>query len=254
MFDRDSPTLSRRAALVAAALFTLSTAAFTTAVRAQAPGDRTDRGGGYFQVGYMMLDVDGLNGTLAGAGYPQLDESFVTLGGGGFGMKGPFLIGGEGHAVIGSTETTVGGATQLGLGGGYGLFRVGYLAYSYEDLDVFPMLGVGGGGVSLTLVDRSAPTFDDVLADPERSSNLSTGSFLLDASLAAFYRFSFTDPPSADEDDGPGGLLLGLQAGYTFAPGDSSWNLDTINNVAGGPDMKIQGFYVRLAIGGWGGG
>lgn len=212
------------------------------------------RGGGFFQGGYMKLDLAELNATLAAAGYPALQDGLATLGGGGFGMKGRFLLGGEGHALIGSEETTADGATQVELGGGYGLFRVGYLAYTIEGLDVYPMIGIGGGGMSLSLVDRSAPTFGEVLADPRRSSKLSTSSFLLDASVAAHYRFAVEEsaPQPAEEDD-PGGVLVGVQTGYTFAPGSSSWNLDVINTVAGGPDLSMEAFYVRITIGGWGG-
>jgi len=220
------------------------------------------RGGGYFQAGLMVLDTDELNAALLPAGYPALDDSFLTLGGGGFGMSGRFLIGGEGHAVIGGTETTPDGTFQLGLGGGYGLFRLGYLAYSIAGVDVYPMIGLGGGGVSLSLIERSAPTFGDVLLDPARSAHLSAGAFLVDASVAVFYRpeFATTDGDGdrgrgrdRDDDEDRGGLLLGLQGGYTFSPADTSWRLDGINTVAGGPDMNLQGFYVRLSIGGWGG-
>jgi len=27
-----------------------------------------------------------------------------------------------------------------------------------------------------------------------------------------------------------------------------------INGVAGGPDLRLQGFYLRISLGGWGGG
>jgi hypothetical protein len=214
--------------------------------------DEDEPGGGYFQAGYMELDLDDLNGALVGAGYPALDNSFWTLGGGGYGMKGRFLLGGEGHGLIGSDETTADGARQLGIGGGYGLFRIGYLAYSIEGLEVLPMIGVGGGGMSLSIIERSAPTFDDILLDPLRSARVSTGMFLLDASLMLSYRV----PTGEDEEDGDddeesgGGLLVGLQGGYTFAPGEPSWRLDGLNSVAGGPELKIEGFYIRLSIGG----
>lgn len=249
------PTRSGFARAAAAAL-AVALLMWPAAAVAQEIDEEEGRGGGYFQAGFMMLDVDELNASLIGAGYPGLDDSYLTLGGGGFGMTGRFLLGGEGHAVVGSAETTADGALEVRLGGGYGLFRVGYLAYSVEGLDVFPMIGVGGGGMNLSLLERSAPTFDDVLADPQRSSNLSTGTFLLDGSVAVFYRPSFaqTEPDPEEEEDDRGGLLLGLQAGYTFAPGNSSWRLDAINTVAGGPDTKLQGFYVRLSIGGWGSG
>ena len=56
-----------------------------------------------------------------------------------------------------------------------------------------------------------------------------------------------------DRDEGRvGGMLLGVQVGYTFAPAQSSWTLDGLNDVAAGPDFRLQGPYVRVSVGGWG--
>jgi len=173
-------------------------------------------GRGFFQVGYLHLDLDGLNSDLLAAGLPRLEQDHLTLGGAGYGSSGRFLIGGEGHALIGEDETTADGSRQLSPSGGYGLFRIGYLAFSRSQLDVYPLLGIGGGGMSLTIAERSAPTFDDVLADPERAARLSTGMFLLDLGVGANYRVAVGD------DDEEGGFLVGLQAGYTFAPWSTS--------------------------------
>ncbi len=99
--------------------------------------------------------------------------------------------------------------------------------------------------MSVALKERSTPTFEEVLENPARSSELSNGMFLLDGSVGANYRVRFT------EDDGEegGGLLVGLQVGYTFAPGGPSWELDGLNDVAGGPSFQIEGAYIRLSIG-----
>jgi hypothetical protein len=219
-----------------------------TSVGAQGGGDDDDgaAGRGFFQVGYQRLDPDGLNSALQDAGLPALDQDYLTLGGVGYGSYGRFLIGGEGHALLGQDATTPDGARQLSQGGGFGLFRIGYLAFSRDNLDVYPLFGVGGGGMSLTIAERSAPTFDEVLSDPERAARLSTGMFLLDLGVGADYRL-----PLGDDDD-DGGLLIGLHAGYTFAPWTTSWTLDDINSVAGGPPFQIEGLYVRLSLGGWG--
>jgi hypothetical protein len=204
-------------------------------------------GRGFFQVGYMRVDMDDLDRALGSAGLPSLSGDYLTLGGAGFGTRGRFLIGGEGHALLGRKETTPGGVRELSAGGGYGLFRVGYLAFTTGALDVYPIFGIGGGGTSLKIAERSVPTFDDVLTDPERSATLSTAVFLLDVAAAANYRVTMSE-----EDGRVGGFLLGVHVGYTFAPAQSSWTLDGINDVAAGPDFAVQGPYVRLSIGGWG--
>lgn len=219
-----------------------------TNAAAQTPvGPAAVVGGGYFQAGYMDLGLEELNASLDDSGYPSLDSGFITLGGAGYGSRGRFLIGGEGHGILENSETTPDGAYEISAGGGYGLFRVGYLAYSEQNFDVFPLFGIGGGGLNLDIKNRSAPLFDDVLDDPARSSSLSTGGFLLDLSVGATYRLEL-----ADEDGERGGMLFGVQVGYTFQPGETSWDLDGLNDVAGGPDFQIEGFHIRFSVGGWG--
>lgn len=217
--------------------------------RTRAGDEASATGRGFFNVGYMGLDADELNAALAEGDLPSLDGSFLTLGGGGYGARGRFLIGGEGHGLLGSDETSADGSMHVSVHGGYGLFRIGYLAASHGGLDVFPSVGIGGGGMSVKISERSAPTFGDVIEEPRRSSTLSSGSLLLDVGAAAHLRVA---GERETRDDRDGGFLVGIHAGYTFAPGDSSWDLDGINSVAGGPNFQIQGAYVRLSIGGWG--
>ena len=202
---------------------------------------------GSFQVGYLRLDLDDLSSALDGAALPSMSEDFLTLGGSGFAARGKFLIGGEGHAVLGTGETTGDGGRRLNVSGGYGMFRVGYLVYTRDALDVYPLFGIGGGGMSLKIAERFAPTFDQVIADPETSSTLSTALFVLDVGVGASYRITM-----GQRENGVGGILVGFQTGYSFAPAQSAWSLDGTNDVAGGPDLRIQGPYVRVSIGGWG--
>jgi hypothetical protein len=194
-------------------------------------------------VGYLRFDLDGLNASLQGAGLPGLDRDFLTLGGAGYGSAGRWLFGGEGHAVLGSDETTTDGARRLSPGGGFGLLRVGYQALSRGGLDVYPTAGIGGGRMSLKIAGLGTPTFDDVLASPATAASLSTSMFLLDAGLSVSYRVG---------QGNAAGFLIGLQAGYTFAPGSTEWRLDGLNDVVDGPAFQIEGPYLRISLGGWG--
>jgi len=238
---------SRFHRILAGTVSVFLTLVLTAPAESQIPEDR-EIGRGFFQAGYFGLDLDELNGSLAGAGFPSLGHGFLSLGGAGYGNRGRFLIGGEGHGLLGQDETTADGAYQISASGGYGLFRVGYLAFSENGFDVFPVIGIGGGALGIKIAERSAPTFEDVLDSPGRSSSLSTGMFLMDASIEANYRIDV-----ANEEDGRrGGFLVGLQVGYAFAPGETSWRLDEINGVAAGPQFQIEGLHVRVSLGGWG--
>lgn len=235
------------------------------ALVAPSAAQESPRPRGFFQAGYQAVDLDGLNTALTADGLPEFGSDFLTLGGGGFFTAGRFLIGGEGHGLLTGEESTGNGEFRTRLTGGYGMFNLGYAAWSDGALDIYPVLGVGGGGMQLDIIERSSPLFEDVLADPGTSTRLSSNAFLLSASVGVDYRFGADRPvrrrdrdrprgrdrDDDDDDDGRGGWLLGVRAGWIWAPGDVRWELDDLNDVAGGPGTVPTGFHIRVSVGGW---
>lgn len=208
---------------------------------------------GAFQVGYQTPDIDGLNTALANSAFPGFDDGLVTLGGFGFITKGRLIIGGEGHGFLPREEDTADGAYRTRLSGGYGLFNLGYMAYSEDRLDVYPIVGVGGGAMQLDLIERGSPVFGDVLDNPGRSSRLMSDTWLLSAALGVDWRLGGEPGHETGEDDEAGergGLFVGLRGGWMWAPGDINWELDELNDVAGGPNTAPTGFFVRVSVGG----
>jgi hypothetical protein len=119
--------------------------------------------------------------------------------------------------------------------------------YSTEDLRVYPLLGLGGGGMSLNIVERgTSPSFDEVLDDPKRDVELSTGGFLLNLALGTDYLLKL----GGDEKE-ESCFIFGLRTGYIFAPIKGNWEMDGVD-ISGGPDVGITGPYIRLMIGGGG--
>lgn len=230
--------------------------ALVSATTPPAAAQEDPRPRGFFQAGYQSPDLNGLNTALGAAGLPGFGQDFLTLGGGGFFTAGRFLIGGEGHGLLTGEESTPDGEFRTRLTGGYGMFNLGYQAWSDGALDIYPVLGIGGGGMQLEIIERSSPTFGGVLADPGTSTRLSSRALLLSASLGADWRFGADRParqPDDDQedDDGRGGWLVGVRAGWVWAPGDVTWELDRLNDVAGGPDAAPTGFHIRISVGGW---
>jgi len=157
------------------------------------------------------------------------------------------IIGGEGHGLIGGEATS--DSYKTSIGAGYEFFDFGYIVYSAKGLSVYPLLGLWGGGMSLKIVERgTAPSFDDVLDNPKRSAELSTGGFLLNLALGTDYLLKL-----GGDEKGEGGLVSGICIGYTFAPIKGSWEMDGIE-ISGGPEIGITGPYIRLMIGGGGSG
>lgn len=205
-------------------------------------------GAGYFAAGIAMIDMENLNAKLTAKGYPEFKDNFITMGGAGHSFMNKLVIGGEGYGLTqnGTTVSLMGTTYKSQIGVGYGFFDIGYLLYSTKRMNIFPMLGIGGGGVTMDIVETGSVGFDDVLSAPKRNVSLEKAAFLLNFSLNAEYFIAFEE-----NKDGMGGLLLGVQMGYTFAPYTSDWKIDEYD-VTGGPDFKFNGPYVRVMFGGGG--
>lgn len=115
------------------------------------------------------------------------------------------------------------------------------------------MIGLGGGAVTLRVLERDARTFEETLQDPLTGTNLTASGFHIDLGLAVDARVTRREKDDGDDDEsGEGGFAVGLKAGYTLSPGRWGWKVDDDFSAPGGPDVGIEGFYVRVMIGGWG--
>ena len=224
-------------------IFILSSLSF-----AQVKAKKSGGGVGYFAIGMSMLDLKDLNSRLTAHKYPEFSDNFLSIGGGGHGIKNKLIIGGEGHGLVtGEKSVSLNSKSYTtSLTCGYGLFYMGYLAYSKKALNIYPLLGIGAGGVTLKIAEDSSPSFDQILDAPQRSVELIYGGFIVNLSVAMDYFIKF-----AETEKGFGGLILGLQAGYMLAPFTHDWKMNE-NDISGGPDMGFNGPYIRITIGGGG--
>lgn len=218
---------------------------FSNAVAQEQPkGSNEVGGGGYFMFGWNLLDIEELNSKLENKGYSALSDNFISFGGGGHGIINKLIIGGEGHGLIGQEVTS--GNYKSSLSVGYGFFNLGYIIISAGNLKVYPLLGLGGGGMSLRIIEKTPLSFDELLDNPKRMAELSTGGFLLNLSLGTDYLLNLES-----DAEGGGGLLVGLRFGYTFTPLKGDWKMDEVD-ISDAPQLGITGPYIRLIIGGGG--
>lgn len=221
---------------------------FSSLIFAQEKCCKTTSGRGYFIAGTNVLDLDALNSRLVSNGYKEFSNNFIAIGGGGHGIINKIIIGGQGGTIFGGDETVELGTEtfKTSLIGGYGFFDVGYIIYSKKGLNIYPFLGLGGGGLTLKIVEDSSPNFDELLTDPKRSVELNMGGFLLNLALGMDYFIKL-----GGDETGAGGLVVGVQAGYMIAPfaGDFQWEA---NELAGCPDIGFNGPYVKFMFGGGG--
>jgi hypothetical protein len=229
--------------ILATAGLALACGLTTDTLAAQRRGFNDDRSGGsgFFMVGIQNMDLDELNFALTSNGYPDFHDNFFSLGGGGYGVRNRLVIGGEGHALLQSGETTFDGGFRTSIAGGFGMFNLGYQVVRTGNLAIYPLIGIGGGGITLSISERVTVDFDDVLDDPGRSARLTTGAFVVGGALGADW---FVPLGNAR-----GGMVIGVRGGYNYSPIETDWDLEG-SDVAGGPDVALTGPFVRLSIGG----
>jgi hypothetical protein len=200
-------------------------------------------GGGFF-------DLSSLNDRLAQNGYGKISNPLTLLGGEGHAvLRSGFVIGGRGAAVLGPTGTGP-GDLQSHFAGGFGLFDLGFALVHTRSVLFTALGGIGGYGVSLSIGDDQTARFDDVLADPRRSTSLSRGGLLVGLTLGLDGRVPIGE---LDEQGRRGFFTLGARVGGLYGPALGGWSLPEAANATRGPNLGLTGAYAMLALG-FGGG
>ena len=200
-------------------------------------------GAGYFLVGREKMSIGNLNDRLGAAGYPRLSDQGIVFGGGGHGYIGQALVGAEGGVVLVKKRTSAGFKTRLAAG--YAVFNVGYAAYAGGGLCVYPLVGIGGGGMLLDIVPTTGPAFNDILVHPAQKTQLTVPFYVIQAAIGADYVFPF-----GENEQKPRGPVVGVRLGYLYTPRSDNWRMG--EPVRGGPTTAITGPFVRVMIGGGG--
>lgn len=221
---------------------------FSTAGHSQelASGAHEAGGMGYSMFGRAMLNLDALNSRLEERGYSSMSDNFFSTGGGMHWIyKNGLILGGEIQTLLGGE--TISGYYKHSLTAGYGIFDIGYTVFRKNELRIYPLLGIGGGAINFNIREAFVPpSFNDVLDNPRRSSQLWTGGFLLNFAVGIDYLLTI-----GEDEKGKGGFVFGLRAGYTFSPFKSEWVIDDAE-LADSPKMSMTGPYIRLMFGGGG--
>jgi hypothetical protein len=204
-------------------------------------------GFGGFSIGSQWLNMSDLNSALSSNGFATFNDPTLTLGFESYyAAKGKFLLGMEFKFFW--QEATNSTYVQK-LNGYWGFANLGYSLFSksVDGFHIYPIFGLGVSRNRLRLTERAVLDFDDIVTTPQHESFLTKWDFLLQMALGADFTISFTEV----ENDGGGGFMVGVRAGYQFSVTNSSWNMSTLD-ISGDPGLRMSGFYLRFIIGGHG--
>jgi|GEM_PF-3137525 len=193
---------------------------------------------GMLSVGGGMYTGQTFGDDLAAEGIPDASRYFGTFGFAGRTQVNRFITSGELQAVM-SRNRSSGGLTS-DIGAGYGLFNAGFDLVASDAISLYPLLGMGGGVVSLQ-VRPEEQTFGQYLQNTAYAGSIHQGTFLLHAGAA------FDAAVGRDRPRGP--VWLGLRAGYIFDPRESDvWYQDRVK-ITDGPRASLGGVYAKLTVG-----
>jgi opacity protein-like surface antigen len=188
-------------------------------------------------------NIENLNDRLEAQGYPAFETTYGTMGGLLRLRLDRLMVGIEGHAFRSEPETS--GVYELTLSGGYAMIEAGYDLFRSGGFRIFPLIGIGGGGTRLHIINTQDVAFDAMLASPGRESSVAYGGLMVNASLAIEYYARITEKS---------GLVVGFQAGYNQTIySDGRWRFEGERRNAveatGGPDVDLNGAALNLNIG-----
>lgn len=216
--------------------------AFTIAQVQKTAGAELKAARFFLMSGKSKVDMNVLHSRLESLGLSKPSDSHTTLGVGGYGLFKDWLVGGEIHALL-EREARV-GIYQAAVSGGYGFLNLGYLVYSPGGLNVYPLLGIGGGQIRLKIDQLLNIPDAQPLDNRKARTELSSVSFLVNLGFGMDYLLKLRE-----YQKGEAGLVLGLRAGYIFAPYNEGWEMAGIE-VFDNPHIGIKGPYIHLMIGG----
>lgn len=195
----------------------------------------------YYQPGFSFLDTNSLNQLIAPAGYANYSNTFLTQGGGAQVILDRIVIGGSGFGLSGFRAASGKGET-LAVSGGYGLLNLGYVIVRQKNFSLYPMIGIGSGGVKI----NSSEALNKLFSFTSNSDvfELQSSQIVMDIGLGADYLIDF----NADRKLATG-LDVGLKLGYVFVPSPPQW--ESAGRPVGGsvPNLNTQGVYLSLSLG-----
>lgn len=198
---------------------------------------------GYLMLGYTKFDIDDLNDRLMSKGNTSFSDDFYSIGGGFLHQsKNNWLFGFEGHFMFCDEKdySRPGESYKASLMAANGFFDIGYSVVSSEGLNIYPLIGVGGGATWLEIGKKN---FDDILDTPQGNASLTAYNFMFNFAIGTDYLIKIEE-----KEKNEAGLVLGVRAGYFYAPWNGDWWSDNIN-ITSGPNIGMTGPYIRFMIG-----
>lgn len=181
--------------------------------------------------------MSAFNHSLVTNKLPALETRMSAVGVTGGVFLNSWWFGGEAAWQFGANGSNSNYTTELF--GGNGMVKAGYVMVSLRQFTFYPTLGLGGGGMGITVNSATGGSvIDEGMIEP--GSNLYSSYMLVDPGINADFFFG--------QDHGPSRLLLGFSAGWLLSPFQSRWSYGN-ESVPSLKKFAPQGLYFKVKLG-----
>jgi hypothetical protein len=194
----------------------------------------------FIGIGVYDVNLDDLNSRLNSSGISGFDPTAFNLSFGRHIEIKRLMLEGECSGLAWGENIDNGMRTSLYAANIKGHLGVNLLPNDGR-ISLTPHAGMGGGINGLRICSDKK-TLNQAIENSDPDVTIWQGSFLLQVGLAADYVLA--------SHDGQKGFVVGIRAGYQFAPVLTPWYSDDIP-ISDMPDMRQQGVFAKLVLGGW---
>ena|GEM_PF-1319075 len=186
-----------------------------------------------FVLSYMMPDLSDLSNDFSSAGLSTIDDEIVTFGYGSWGGFKNVVFGLWGYGREGKYDGPD-ASTRMFYSGIYA--EPGYFLNIYKGFGVMPGVSIGASKIKLKLRESNLgdTDFDDLLAEPTRTSKVKYRTFTVAPTLTINIPIEF--------------LILSLRGGYQWSPFQGNWKLKDGANLVNPPDINISGPFASVCL------
>ena len=208
-------------------------------------GQYSRGGGGAFTIGMQTMPVDELK--IFAPDMAPLSSTSLSFGGYGYLQFNKFTFGMKGGGYVGNESRDA--EYVYSFGGGFFLGEIGYKVFGTDKTSIYPVLGAGFYGAGFSAATLGTVNIQNVDLPYQNTSSFNIQNVLFDFGVRMEQIVTFKN----SEQCGKGGMMVGIEAGYQYAPPTDYWKGSCGCAVYGVPEFSFQGFYARLLIGGFGG-
>jgi hypothetical protein len=205
--------------------------------------DTSPRGKLFLGFGGTLFDAQNLNSGLKSSGLPEVHNEYFQFGGAYSFIQNRVITELEYYQTLNRSQSLSDFSSSLSLLNTF--INFGYVLLDTKVVQLYPVAGLGYGRIGLSIIEEGEYSFYNFLSTPNNVRVIERNLFVGNAGLGLDFIFR-----NEDEEKKRIGVVFGIRGGVTYTISAGNWKATDIE-FTDGPDMGLNGFYLRVVLGIW---